>query len=145
MERARGKRHDAGVDPVGDPDIVLGQQGAHRIAQQRSVMPGERCDQEHLVPLLRGLLEMDQAAERLFLRHFDLDLGQIPLRLFIALGDPQEQIARGGEAARKRPVRERTERMPEPAARPFRHEAQRRERHVLRLVKTVEHRVPELS
>src|SRR5438128_1680736 len=85
---------------------------------------------------------MDQAAEGQLPRHFDLDAVEIPLRLFVALGDAQEKIARCREAPRERPVRERAKWMPEPAARPFGHEPQRRQRHVLGFVKTVKHSKP---
>src|SRR5437868_7659105 len=85
---------------------------------------------------------MDQPAERLLLRELDLHAVQIPLRLFVALGDPQKEIARRRQAARKREMGEGAERVAEPAARPLGHEAQRSECQMLRFVKTVEHSRP---
>ena len=38
MKRAVEQRHHARVHPVGDVDVVIGQQRAHRIAQQRGVV-----------------------------------------------------------------------------------------------------------
>src|SRR5688572_32731737 len=45
-----------------------------------------------------------------------LGLGKAPRRLLVALGDAQEDVARGGEAPGERQVDERAERMSEPAA-----------------------------
>jgi len=86
------------------------------------------------------LLEMDQLAEGLV--ECDLDGGalDVPLRLLVAPRQPQEQITRGGDPTRQRQVDEGAERVPEPAARKLRPEAQRRERGVLRLVQAVEQR-----
>ena len=53
-ERTVGERHVAGIMPIGDVDVVVGQQGAHRAAQQRGEMARERRDDEHL-----GLLGID--------------------------------------------------------------------------------------
>jgi hypothetical protein len=39
--------HHARVDPVGDVDLVVLQQGAHGVAQQRGVMAGERRHHQH--------------------------------------------------------------------------------------------------
>src|SRR5438045_2302992 len=85
---------------------------------------------------------MNQAAKGLFLRHLDINVIEVPRRFLVAVGDAQEQIARSRHAPRDRQMRQRTERIPEPAARPLGHETQRRERQVLRLVKTVEHSRP---
>ena len=73
MERARGKRHHARVDPVGDVDLVIAKQRAHGVAQQRGVMPGQRRDDQHdrilaqlrqRVRIVAAALEAQQVAER---------------------------------------------------------------------------------
>ena len=50
-------------------------------------MPRERRHDEHLLRFRRALLEMDQAAERFFLRDLELDVFEMPLRLLVAVGD----------------------------------------------------------
>ena len=48
VERAGGERHHPGVLPVGDVDVVVGQQRLDRAAQQRRVVAGHRRHQQHL-------------------------------------------------------------------------------------------------
>ena len=67
--------------------------------------------------------------------------GDVPRRLLVALGDAQEELAGSGEASRERQVDERAEGMPEPAARELRPVPPGRERHMLSLVKAIEHQV----
>jgi len=58
-------RHVAGIVPVGQIDVVIGQQGLHGAAQQRREMAGHRRHQQH--PRLAAgprLAEMQQGRER---------------------------------------------------------------------------------
>ena len=66
--------HHARIGPVGDVDLVVVQQFAHGLAQQRRVVPGQRCYHQHgglrLHPGERGqvigeTLESQQPAKRL--------------------------------------------------------------------------------
>ena len=64
-EPARRQRHLAGVDPVGDVDVVVAQQRLDRAAQQRGEMPRQRRRHQH--PRLRRvhvLGEVQQVPER---------------------------------------------------------------------------------
>ena len=64
VEAAIEQRHVARVDPVGDVDIVIGQQGLDRAAQQRGEMAGQRRHHQHARLLDGGVLaEMQQRAE----------------------------------------------------------------------------------
>jgi hypothetical protein len=47
-EAALGRRHVAHVVPVGDVDVVVDEQGAHRVAQQGREVARHRRDDEHL-------------------------------------------------------------------------------------------------
>jgi hypothetical protein len=82
---------------------------------------------------------MQQVAERLFEDDLDLGLADVPLRLLVAPGEAQEQVARGRHAPRHRQVRPGAERVPEPAARQLGDQAKRHQSGVLRLIKAVEH------
>ena len=69
IEAAFRQRHHARVAPIGDVDVVIGQEGLHRAAQQRGVVARHRRhDQQfRLRPARRareGALEMQQPAER---------------------------------------------------------------------------------
>ena len=65
VEAAIAQRHIARVMPVGDIDVVLGQQNANRIAQQGREMAGHRRNHQHR-RLMDGriFLEMKQRRER---------------------------------------------------------------------------------
>jgi hypothetical protein len=72
VEGAVRHRHHAGVDPVGDVDVLVRQQGAHGVAQQRGVVPRQWGDHQHGGLLERGergvrhvFLEVQQLAEGL--------------------------------------------------------------------------------
>jgi hypothetical protein len=139
VERPGAEGHHARVDPVAHPDVVFGEQRAHGIAQQRGVVARERCHHQDLFcPGMLGF-EVHQLAERQVERDFHARLGDAPLGLFVAAGEPQEQIARGGDALGERQVDEGTERVVEPASRQLRHEAPWRKRHVLRFVQAIKH------
>src|SRR5439155_756850 len=60
-----------------------------------------------------------------WLRSATSDAVEIPLRLLVAFCDAQEEVARRRKAAREGEMRERTEGVAKPAARPLGHEAQR--------------------
>ena len=68
IEAALRNRHHARVDPLGDVDVVVGQEALDGAAQQRRVMPRHRRDDEQARlrtarQVLEGALEMQQAAE----------------------------------------------------------------------------------
>ena len=70
VERAVGARHEAGVLPFGDIDVVMGKEVAHRAAEKRGEMPGQRRNDQDLgvvaaAPARYLALEMDEIAERL--------------------------------------------------------------------------------
>jgi hypothetical protein len=110
MERACFGRHHARVDPVGDVDLVILQQRAHGVAQQRGVVAGQRRDDEHgrivlqllqCFDLVAVALEADQVAERLGQRHLlddrhgvamRLHLVDVERRLFVVLAEAVEQL-----------------------------------------------------
>ncbi len=81
VEVAVGEADVARVVPVGDPDVLLGEERLHRAAQQGGEVAGERRDEQHLgcgrQATTVGLLgEVQQRAERLhvggFLAHRDV-------------------------------------------------------------------------
>ena len=58
VEMALGQRHGAGVDPVGDVDVMARQKGFHRPAQQRGVMARHGRDDQQLGLPRRLALEL---------------------------------------------------------------------------------------
>ena len=116
VERAGGRGDHARVGPVGDVDLVVGQQGAHGVAQQGGVVAGQRRDDQHgrivlevaqLVFVVGEALEAQQAAERLVQRdtlhhrHRDavhFDLMDAEFRLLVLLAEPVHQFECGGGA-----------------------------------------------
>ena len=107
IEAALRQRHHPRVDPFGDVDVVVGQEGLDRAAQQRRVVARHRRDDEQawLRPARRVLeraLEMQQPAERplpdrrdthrnaLAADHGGID---VPVRLAVAAGRALEQLA----------------------------------------------------
>ena len=117
-------RDHARIDPVGDVHLVVGEQGAHGVAQQGRVVAGERRDHEHDGVVLHRLdagrfvaepLETQQIAERLgqcdLLQHRGVltvrpDLRDAELGLLVVLADPIDQLAIGREPRRTGQVRE---------------------------------------
>ena len=64
-EAAVGEAGLARIVPVGDVDVVLGQEHFHRVAQKRREMAGHRRDEQHARLHLRDVfLEMQEGAER---------------------------------------------------------------------------------
>jgi hypothetical protein len=123
-EAALGDRHEPRVDPVGDVDGVVGQQRAHRLAQQRRVVPGKGRHHQHgrvlaetrdHVRLVAVAPEPLQAAEglgqRRLLEHGDaraahLDFLDAEERLLVPLGQPVEELVPGRGARGARHPRE---------------------------------------
>jgi hypothetical protein len=102
--------HHTCVDPLGDVDVVVGQEALDRAAQQRRVMPRHRRDDEQARlrtarQVLEGALEMQQAAERPLPRDGDVHRhalaahhggGNVPFRLAVTPRRALEQFqARG--------------------------------------------------
>ena len=116
VEAAGLHRHHAGVDPVGDVDLVVLQQRAYRVAQQRRVVARQRRHHQHdrlrthALEHLRVVgvaLEAQQAAEGAVLDHLfldghvdavDLDRGDAEGRLLVFLGQTVKQVEAGGHA-----------------------------------------------
>ena len=74
VERAFRHRHHTGVGPVRDVDVVFLDQFAHGFAQQRRMMAGQGCYQQHhrLLNRIAGskvFLEVQQTTKRLFHRN----------------------------------------------------------------------------
>ena len=111
IETAFRQRHHAGIDPVGDIDVVIGQERFHRAAQQRGEMARHRRDDEQprLRPARRVLedaLEMDELAERPLPHRRELHRhalaadqrrGDAPFRPAIAARRALEQFGRRGD------------------------------------------------
>src|SRR3989449_9108596 len=112
---------------------------AHRALREVEVEPGRRRARSRARQAFLQARAL-QAAERLVERDFELDAFQVPLRLLIAPGEPQEQVAGRGEALGERQVDERAEGVAKPSPRKLSPEAQRNERLMLCFVKTVEHK-----
>ncbi|MNK94657.1 hypothetical protein D3C87_1148650 [compost metagenome] len=157
MERADVGRDHARIDPVGHVDLVVLQQRAHGVAQQRGVVAGERgADQHHGLVLeqldglgvVRVALEAHQLAERL-LEHGLLDDGDVPAvgahRLdvkggfLVFLAEPVEQFVAGREAGCARHQGKRTERVGEGLGRRLSPGGQRVQHGALEFVQLVKH------
>ena len=113
-EPAGGERHVAGIVPVGDVDVVLGQHGLHRRPQQRGEMARQRRHQQH-ARLLGGdvFLEMQQRAERRgqrrLLAHLDIaiadgDRVDAEGRARMRQARARDQLIDGGEIAQRRVI-----------------------------------------
>ena len=108
-ETAGGNRHVARIMPIGNEHVVLGQQSAHRCAQQRREMAGERRHHEHArLGHCDVLLEMQERAEgrargRLF-PHFDfavtdIDVGDAERRPGVREARARNQFVSGAQIA----------------------------------------------
>nr|GEU28069.1 hypothetical protein [Tanacetum cinerariifolium] len=159
VEGAVGERHHARVGPVGDVHVVLDQQAAYGVAQQRGVVARQRRHQQH-GGLRQGLgllvvqvfLEMDQAAERLVDHHALDDAHRLVVgraldgrrvdverRLFIILAQSVHQFVTGRDALRKRRVRQRRHGVAEHFGGGVGPLHQGREQRALHFVQLVEH------
>ncbi|MCY1532270.1 hypothetical protein D9M68_675330 [compost metagenome] len=116
VEGAVFNRHHARVDPVGHVDLVVLQQRAHGVAQQRGMVARQRRAHQHHRLVLQQLdgfrvvgiaLEAQQLAERLF-QHGLLDDGNVApvgahrldveAGFFIFLAEPVKQLIAGSQA-----------------------------------------------
>jgi hypothetical protein len=157
-ERALGRRYHARVDPVGDVDLVVAQQRAHGVAQQRGMVAGHRGDDQHhrvVLHLVDGgrvvaeALETLQLAERLGQRHaldhrdllivrdggVDAEFG-----FLVVLAEPMDQLVTGSHPLRAGQLRERTAVVIEHLRIGLREVAQRAEERALPFVDLIKHR-----
>ena len=148
IEAALGHRHHARVDPVGDVDVVVGQEGLDRAAQQRGVVARHRRDDQHLGlrparHVAEHALEMQQLAERPLPDGGDVDRRalaadqggiDVPLRLGVAPRRALEQFHRRSNRLAVGGVRERIERVLEIELRHAGESARRVQRRVAHLV-----------
>ena len=108
VEGGGGERHHPRIHPVGDVDLVIGQERLDRAAQQRGVVARHRRHHEHFRPgalmRLQRALEIDQLAEGAFPHHplvdrdpLAADQGGVETeeRLAVAARGPLEQFAGG--------------------------------------------------
>ena len=105
IEVALGERHLAGVGPVGDVHVVIGQQRLDRAAQQGGVVAAHRRHHQHLGIAPRGVaMEAQQLAERLAQQDLFVDrdglvadLGglQAERGLGVVLGEPRHDLGAG--------------------------------------------------
>ena len=125
VEFAFLQRHEAGVLPVGDVDLVVLEHGAHRVAQQRGVVAGQRRNDQHgrlaLEPRQRGgivgeALEAAQLAERLVdfdplvdghRRSVDIDGSDAELGLLVVLPQAVHHVVAGRYPLGERVLAER--------------------------------------
>ena len=163
IEPALEHRHLSGIDPVGDIDVVVLNEGLDRAAQQGGIVAGQRGHDQH-GRRSRGLAsafhitdvarEPDQTApgrgpDDLFGRPdgvtADVDGFQPPHGLTVASRDALEQLGRGeGGAAKRRVGRGIEGRTPELAGH-LGPEPERRRRVVGELVKRIQHACPETA
>ncbi len=151
VEAARLERHLAGVDPVGDRDVVAGQQRRHGVAQQRGVVAGHRRDHEHARLVRRGArAELAEAAELGegprgddLLAHLDalardLDMADAELRLAVGARGALEDLASRGDRASHARVGGRDQRVAEDMVDRLGHEAGRGDHGAVQVVEVVE-------
>ena len=141
-ERPLVERDVAGVVPVGEVHVEVGEQRAHGVAQQRREVAGQRRDDEHRGPGPRSVLgEVQQAGERAWstrsLRTCDLDAERRPHVREVARATPARTRRRSSGAARKSVPS--ACRSLQPARRRTGHRAERSDECRLRLVHVVEH------
>ena len=153
VEWAGGARHEAGVLPFGDIDLVVRQEVADRPAQKRREMPGHGRHHQDLGVLRRrqrdtSPLEMDQIAERLGderalsdgdLAALHLGLVDAPGRFAIAPRGALEQLERRRGAAAERGVVGGIERIAEQQPVRLRRGPRRAKRRLVQLVEMVQH------
>jgi hypothetical protein len=158
IELAQFHRHHARVDPVGDVDLVVVQQGAHGVAQQRGVVAGQRRHHQHdrvVLHLFDGgrivaeTLEAFELAERLVQRHaFDHGdfvivrhgAGDAEFGFLVFLAQPVHQLVAGGDALRAAELAQRATVVVEHARVGLREVAQRTEKRTLPFMELIKHR-----
>ncbi len=149
IEPAVEQRNVARVDPVGQIDVVIGEQGFDGAAQQGREMPGKRRHDQHgRLVAGRILAEMQQVAERvrgddlladrdlLAVDRYRSDAEIRPLMRHAGVG---QQLHRRSGAAHARHVADRQPWMAEPVAGGLGHQPDRPENVVLCLVGVVKH------
>ena len=147
IEMPVGHGHGARVGPVGDVDVMAGQKGFDRAAQQRRIMAGHRRDDQQLGLLRRSTgelpLETQQFAERarpdIFLDDRDFfaaDRGRVKAedRLAVAARHALEKFGRSRNIAGERSVGEGVEGTLEELQGGVRQRARRGERQMQHLV-----------
>ncbi len=157
VEAALDDRHVAGVDPVGDVDVVVLQEGLHRAAQQGGEVARQGRDDQHrgCVEGLAGGLQVGgfapeaaqlhpgRAPDRLHVHaHIglsDADLVDAPGRLGVAPGHVGGQVGGGVEGAAQTRGGRRIERRTPEVAGHLRRETQGGRRVVGGFVDGVEH------
>ena len=120
--------HQAGVFPIGDVHLVVFQQRAHGVAQQRGVVARQRCHQKHHRlhfelgqggGVIRKALEAAQLAKRLVDLYAFVDGYGHAIHahgrnteggLLVVLAQAVQQIVAGGNALRKRGLAQRRQR-----------------------------------
>ena len=151
IEAARGDRHHPRIDPVGDVDVVVGQERLDRAAQQRGVVARHRRDDQHLGlrpprHVAEHALEMQQPAERPLPDRRDVDRRALaadhdgidaPVGLAVAARRALEQFGSGSQALAVGRVRKRIERVLEVEPRHVGEGARRLQRSVTGLVQPV--------
>ena len=154
IELAVGQRHLAGVAPVGDVDVGIGQQRLDRAAQQRRVVAGHRRHDEEArvlaMPLGQLALEMQQLTEGLLpddlVLHrnalaVDDGLVQAEFRLAVDAGGALEQLGGGRHGAAHRHVGQGIQRVFVEQLRGVRGGAERDERGMVPFIEVVQHRL----
>ena len=147
IEGAAGQRHRARVEPIGDVDVVLGQQRLDRAAQKRGVMTRHWRDNENRwMHLIGRTFEMDESAKRLGEhrdfpdRHsvtVDRGDGKAKSRFPEPPRRALEQFRPGGDGAAEARVRGRTEWILKGVRCGFRQHACRKQSRVLHVIETV--------
>ena len=160
IEPAFRSRHHARVRPIGDVDIVIGQKGFDRAAQQRRKMARHRRDDQklRLRPLRRMLQRRARNAGRgrtaaprpcvmlTGTRSPPTSVEEIaPFRLAVTAGRTFEQFAGRGDGLAVGRERQRIDRVLEEQPRRVGHGARRIERRVAHLVEPVERRRQECA
>ncbi len=157
VEGAILRRHHAGIDPVRHIDLVVLQQGPHRVAQQGCVVSGQRGAHQHHRLVLQHLddlwvvgiaLETQQLAEGLLHNGLFHD-GNIPAvaphrldvegRLLVILAQAVEQFVAGSHPVGARHHGQRAERIGEGARRCLGQRGERQQHGALEFVELVKH------
>jgi hypothetical protein len=157
VERPMRQRHQPGIDPVGDVHVVVGQHGAHGVAQQGRVVARQRRHDQHpgvlavrRQPRGQHALEVQQLAEWLVQDHFldhrhlaraDGGGAQAEGRLVVFLAEPVQQVVAGSQTARERGVRQWAVRRREQLGRGVGPDGKRIKKLPLPFVQVVEHSV----
>ena len=156
-EMALRQRHQAGVHPVGDVDLVVFEHGFYGVTQQCGVVARERRDDQHHrlvfdgdqgVRVVRQALKAQKIAKRTAplgalvdrdLDAVDLDRAQAKFGLFVVLGQAVHELIAGGHALGKRALGQGRDRVGERFGREIGQIGERLHQCALGLVKLVKH------